>query len=68
MCIYRIMFRVQLRIEKVSMRVREPVELRVLIRKDHRFFAFCPNQPLRDAELKLSHTAEFLVDAKSPRF
>jgi hypothetical protein len=50
------------------MRVREPVELRILIRKDHRFFTFCPNQPLRDAELRLAHTAEFLIDAKSPRF
>lgn len=50
------------------MRLREPVELRILIRKDHRFFAFCPNQLIKDGELRLAHTAEFLIDAKSPKF
>lgn len=52
----------------MSIRLREAVELRILIRKDHRFFTFCPNQSLKDSELRLAHTAEFLIDAKSPKF
>lgn len=63
------MFRVLLKIEKVNLKIIEGVELHILIRKDHRFFTFCKGEPLKNGEALLSHhSAEFLLDAKSPRF
>jgi hypothetical protein len=62
------MYRVLLKIEKVSLKIVEEVELHILIRKEHKFFTFCRNEPLKNGEAVLTHNAEFLIDAKSPRF
>lgn len=48
--------------------MREPVQLRILIRKEHRYFTYSRNELLADGEAVLSDSAEFLLDARSPRF
>jgi hypothetical protein len=35
------MYRVLLKVDRVSMRIREAVDLTILIRKDHRHFTHC---------------------------
>ena len=52
----------------MTLRVREPVQLRILIRKDHRFLTYTRNQVLADGEALLTNSVEFLLDAKSPKF
>lgn len=48
--------------------MREPVQLRILIRKEHRYFTYSRNELLADGEAVLSNSVEFLLDARSPRF
>lgn len=62
------MFRVLLRVESVRLRVRENVDLQIIIRKDHYHFTHCRGESLRDGQATLANSSEFLIEAKNPKF
>jgi hypothetical protein len=62
------MFRVLLRVEGVRLRVREEVDLHIVIRKDHHHFTHCRGEPLRDGQAMLTHSSEFLLEGSSATF
>lgn len=62
------MYRVLLKVDSVRMRIREAVELQIVVRKDHRHFTHCRGEPLRNGEAKPTNSSEFLIDANTPRF
>jgi hypothetical protein len=59
---------VLLRVEAVRLRVRESVEVQIVVRKDHYHFTHSRGEQLRDGQATLTHSSEFLIDAKNPKF
>jgi hypothetical protein len=62
------MYKVLLKIDRVSLRIKETVELHVVIRKEHKHFTHSRGEWLKNGEAVLSSSSEFLIDAKSPKF
>jgi hypothetical protein len=62
------MLRVLLRIDTVRLKVREDVDLHIVIRKDHHHFTHARGEPLRDGQATLTQSSEFLLDGTNPRF
>ena len=62
------MLRVLLKVENVKLKVREDVNLHILIRRDHHHFTHCRGEPLRDGQARLTNSSEFLIEEKSPKF
>lgn len=62
------MLRVLLRIDTVRLKVREEVDLHIVVRKDHHHFTHARGEPLRDGQATLTQSSEFLLDESSPKF
>lgn len=62
------MFRVLLKVDSVRLRVKEPVGLHILIKKDHKHFSHCRDEPLHHGEAHPTNTSEFLIEANDPKF
>ena len=62
------MLRVLLKVDQVSMRIKETVQIHLVIRKGVKNFTHSRNHSLQHGELTLDSTSEFFVEREQPFF
>lgn len=62
------MLRVLLKIDRVTIRIKEAVELHILIKKGQKYLTHCKRESLVNGQLNLHKSSEFFITPKSPVF